>query len=253
MVKSLLRRVLPAPVKRVIRRKRFGRFTVLQWETDGLLSPEVYAAIYATFRSVSHNDVVEIGGASGSASVAICWALNEGRRNAKLIVVEKCEGGTRTKFGDYEANLARFWSAINRNGVRKYVDLFPEYLTFENGDQVLEKITTEQIGGLMIDADGHIHRDLWLFWPRLAPEAPIVIDDYHENLSAKHALTFALLNQMLSWGMVVGRQMVDTTFFGSKGANDSFGKFDLGACDEIVAKVCRDWKVRFDRLGLHAE
>jgi hypothetical protein len=253
MIKKLLKRVLPPNLKRSIQRWRFGRFTVLQWETDGLLSPEVYAEIYATFRSVSHSDVVEIGGASGSASIAIGWALKEGRRNAKLVVVEKCEGGTRTKFGNYDANLMRFWNAISRNGVRKYIDLVPEYLTFENGNQVLSKVTTEHIGGLMIDADGHIHRDFWLFWRRLAPGAPIVIDDYHESLGPKHALTFALLTQMIRWGMIVERKIVSTTFFGSKGTDDSFAKFDLGICEEIVASVCRDWKVRFDRMGLHAE
>lgn len=244
---------MPTRLKRLIQRWRFGRFTVLQWETEGLLSPEVYAEIYATFRAVRQNDIVEIGGASGSSSIAICWALKEARRNAKLVVVEKFEGGTRTKFGDYEANLARFWNAIDRNGVRDYVDLFPDYLTFENGDQVLQKVTTEHIGGLMIDADGHIHRDFWLFWRRLAPDAPIVIDDYHESLSAKHALTFALLNQLIRWEIVVQRQMVGTTFFGTKGAEDAFAKFDLDRCEDIVASVCREWKVRFDRFGLHTE
>ena len=33
----------------------------------------------------------------------------------------------------------------------------------------------------------------------------------------------------------------------------AFAKFDLRLCEEIVARICREWKVRFDKLGLHRE
>lgn len=253
MIKAFVKRVLPAGLQKKIQVWRFGRFTVLQWDTDGLLSPEVYLAIYDTFRAVDHHDVIEIGGAGASASIAICWAMQDARRNAKLIVIEKCEGGTRTKYGDYQTNLDRYWAAAKRNGVSDRIDLFPEYLTLENGEQVHNKVTTERLGGLMIDADGQIHRDFWLFWKRLAPKAPIVIDDYHKDLSPKHALTFVLLNQFIKWGLITQQSIVGETFFGLKGEENAFENFNLATCEEIATAVCRDWKVRFDKAGLHQQ
>ena len=41
--------------------------------------------------AIGDNDIVELGGASGSASIAIAWALQEKRRESKLVVVEKFE------------------------------------------------------------------------------------------------------------------------------------------------------------------
>ena len=253
MIKSFIKRISPAGLQKQIQVWRFGRFTVLQWDTDGLLTPDVYEAIYHTFRRIGHDDVIEIGGAGGSASIAICWALQDAHSRAKLVVIEKCEGGTRTKYGDYQTNFDRYWSAAGRNGVSDRIDLFPEYLTFENGEQVHRKVTTERLGGLMIDADGQIHRDFWLFWKRLAPGAPIVIDDYHKDLSPKHALTFVLLNQFIEWGLITQQSIVGETFFGIKGEEKSFENFNLEACEQIAAAVCHDWKVRFDKSGLHYE
>lgn len=251
MLKRLIRSIVPRAVQRRVQRLRFGRFTVLQWETDGLLSPGVYERIYETFKG-GHivDDVIEVGGAGGSASVALCWALQESASKAKLVVVEKCEGGTRSKYGGIQANIDRFWNSVAANGVRNRIVLIPEYLTLENGGLVLQKVRTQRIGGLLLDADGHIHRDFFLFWERLTRGAPVVIDDYHESLSPKHALTFAILNQFIAWGLVRQTDLIDTTFFGVKGDEQAFRNFDMSLCKTIASRICDDWKVSFDKSGL---
>ena len=250
MIKSIVKSVLPKPLQKQLQRYRFGKFTVLQWDTDGLLPAEVYEEICNTFQNRIANDVIEIGGAGGSASIAICWGLKHANSPVKLIVVEKCEGGTRTKYGGFESNLERYWQAVEFHGVKDQIDLFTEYLTLENGAEVLKKVTTSKIGGLMIDADGHIHRDFALFWERLQPESPIVIDDYHESLSPKHALTYELLNKFIEWKLIRRRKIVGSTFFGVKGNENAFANFDWTECVEIATRVCDQWKVEFDRTGI---
>lgn len=250
MLKKTLKSILPESIQKEIQRYRFGKFTVLQWDTDGLLPGEVYEEIFITFRNGIQHDVIEIGGAGGSASIAICWGLKRSGNNAHLIVVEKCEGGTRTKYGGFQSNLDRYWSTAETHGVKKQIKLFPEFLTMENGCKVLEKVDTDKIGGLMIDADGHIHRDFALFWQRLEAEAPIIIDDYHESLSPKHALTYELLNKFVEWGLIRERKLVGGTYFGIKGDENSFDQFDFAECEAITARVCEKWKVEFDRNGI---
>jgi len=250
MIKSIVKTVLPNRMQKQLQRFRFGKFTVLQWDTEGLLPAEVYEEIYSTFSKRIANDVIEIGGAGGSASIAICWGLRHANSPAKLIVVEKCEGGTRTKYGGFESNLERYWRAVESHGVKEQIDLFTEYLTLENGAEVLKKVTTKKIGGLMIDADGHIHRDFALFWERLQPESPIVIDDYHESLSPKHALTYELLNKFIEWKLIRKQKILGGTFFGLKGDESAFDNFDWAECVAITAKVCDDWKVEFDCTGI---
>ena len=214
------------------------------------MQAEVYEEIYKTFRNGLKDDVIEIGGAGGSASIAICWGLKESNSPARLVVVEKCEGGTRTKYGGYQSNLDRYWSAVEAHGVKNQIHLFAEYLTLENGDQVLEKVATEKIGGIIIDADGHIHRDFSLFWERLQPESPIIIDDYHKSLSPKHALTYELLNKFVEWKLIRKRKIIGETFFGLKGDENAFANFDWSECEEIAVRVCNHWQVEFNHKGI---
>ena len=251
-MKSILKPFIPKGILESYHVLRNGRFTCMQWATDGLLTAEIYEEIYDTFRNGIQHDVIEVGGAAGSASIAVGWALKESASQAKLITVEKCEGGTRTEFGDYESNLKRYQRFTRHYGVDNHIKLFPHYLTLQNGSDVLALVETPKVGGLILDADGHIHRDFAIFWTQLVDGAPIIIDDYHPSLSPKHALTYALLNQLKQWELVTEVKLIDTTFFGRRGPDGSFANFDLARCEAIVDRVCAEWEVAFDASGIHS-
>ena len=164
--------------------------------------------------------------------------------------MEKFEGGTRAQFGGYDENLNRFQSFIRRYRVAGRIALFPDYLTMANGRQVLDLVSTPQIGGLMLDADGHIHRDFAIFWSRLSQNAPIIIDDYNPDISPKHEMTYRLLNRLIDWGLVEQKQVIGGTFFGVKGAAVDFSCLDFDECEAIVQEVCERHRIRFDRSGI---
>ena len=250
--REFIKHCIPRSFLEPYQMKKYGRFVWMGLQTEGLLGADVYEAIHRTFLddAVGDHDVVELGGASGSASIAIAWALQERQRGGKLVVVEKFEGGTRAKFGGYDENYERFQNFVKRYGVADRIRLFPDYLTMENSSEMLELVGTSQIGGLMLDADGHIFRDFAIFWERLVPGAPIVIDDYDPEISPKHELTFHLLNKLIEWRLVEQRQLIGDTFFGVKGEAESIDSLDIEECESITAAVCERNRVRFDRSGI---
>src|SRR5690606_33132776 len=145
----------------------------------------------------------------------------------KLVVVEKCEGGSRSALGGYQENLERIRAVFEKFGVSEHVVLFPHELNDESADRVLALLSGERIAALIHDADGRIDRDFRLFWPRLEPDGLIVVDDYenapekyksvsvqHPTGGAKMVITFRLLNQLVSWGLFEKIHQKGTTVFG---------------------------------------
>ena len=249
-MKSLLKKVLPHRVQNLCRGFLYGRFYVLQRETDGLLPAKIYERIYNEVRKLPDLDIVEIGGAAGAASIAIGWAMKRDHKKSKLIIVEKCEGGSRAQYGGRQDNLMRLERNLKRFRVTDSVVIFPEYLTFENGQRVLGLLETRQIAAFMLDADGCIHRDFHFFWPRLHPDGLIIVDDYQEARDAKHDLTFHLLNRLMEWGLFDMTDRVGSTVFGRKPPAGDIRRLDLRACEEVVEMVSRKYGVVFEKAGI---
>lgn len=249
-IKTIAKNLLPQGVQRRLRILMHGRFYVLQQETDGLLSPAQYERIYEEVKPAPDMDWVEIGGAAGTASVAVCWALKERRKQGRLVIVEKCEGGSRASYGGKTENLARLERNLIRYGVADFTRLFPHYMTFQNGAEVVKLVQTRQIAGLLIDADGWLHRDFYFLWERLVPGGTIIVDDYQENRDPKHDLTFHLLNRLRDWGLFEEQFRLDATVFGRKPSGGDIGKLDLAECEAIVERICRKWGVQFEKSGI---
>lgn len=245
-VRALARRVLPRPLV-VYLQKRRNRFLALKLETGGLLDADAYARLYEEARCLPPGDVVEVGGAGGSGSIAIAWGLQETGHPSRVIVVEKCEGGSRDRYGDFGTNLERLHRHLEHFGVADRVSLFTERLTFDNGHEVLEKVRTPELSAFCCDADGRIHRDFYFFWPRLRPGGLIVIDDYHETFSRKHAVTYHLLNQLMEWGLFELESTVGSTCFGRKPARADWSLFDRDACELICDRVTAEWEAAAER------
>ena len=249
MFRKFLKAILPSPLRRALLRWRYGRFYVLQQETEGLLVPTTYEEIHRRVLALPDLDIVEIGGAAGTATIAMGWAMAESGKRSKLVVVEKCEGGSREKFGGRKENLDRIVRNLRSYGIEDRVILFPHYMTFENGAEVVALVKTPQIAALVIDADGHIHRDFHFFWPRLAEGGLIIIDDYHPDRSPKHALTYHLLNLLRDWRLIEDVQVIHETVFARKGPGP-FENLNIAEAQRVAAETCRQLGVVFDERGV---
>lgn len=228
------------------------RFYELRSQTNGMLLPIVYKKIYELCYQLPDLDIVEIGGATGAGSISIAWAMNDAQKKSQLIVVEKCEGGTRTDIGGYAENLELIQDHFQNFGARDRITLFPHEVTFENGEEVLKLIKTPQIAAFMHDADGRVDRDFYLFWNRLQPGGLIIVDDYaneakykpisdrHPTGGAKSIITYRLLNQMIQWGLFEPTTKIGKTIFGIKPIGADFSLFNLETCRRIVAGVERE-------------
>jgi predicted O-methyltransferase YrrM len=225
------------------------KFYNLRKQTNGMLLPVVYKKIYKLCYDLPDLDIVEIGGATGAASIAIAWAIRDSNKSAKLIVVEKCEGGTRVDVGGYSENLQLIQKHFEDFAAYDQLHLFPHELTFANGKEVIDLIKTPNISAFIHDADGRVDRDFYLFWPLLQPGGLIIVDDYaneakyqsvnerHPTGGAKSIITYRLLNQIIEWGLFQTTHKIGKTIFGIKPHNADFNRLDLEVCEQIIKGV----------------
>jgi predicted O-methyltransferase YrrM len=246
---------MPATHDLALTAKRAGyrvatpRWLRLRDEAGGMLSPLVYRRMYRAVRAQPDLDVVEIGGAAGAGSISLAWGMRDAGHTAKLIVVERCEGGSRAAFGGYDDNLARLHANFERFGVADRIELHPHEITLENGADVLARVTTSEIGAFVHDADGRLDRDVALFWPRLRPGGLVIVDDddpgkplrpgrpERPDSGYKGVLTYRLLRQLEAWGLFVRTAKVRNTTFGRKPVDADMRRFDPDVCARIVADV----------------
>lgn len=245
---TLRKRILTSRAAYAARYLVYGRFAKLQRVTEGLLSPAVYKLIYERFAAAPDLDTIEVGGAAGSASIAVAWAKIESGQRSKHIVIEKLKGGSRHRFGGFEENLARFNRHLAQFGAADRVALFPHDLTLENGPEVIAMVGTPRIAGFISDADGRIDRDFSLFLPLVDPQGVIVIDDYHPTRSWKHVLTWRLLNQLIDWKLFSLDEVRRGTAFGRPHPEADIARLDPRVCAEIIDSVKRDFKGASVRL-----
>lgn len=239
---------MSSPVANAAKRLLYGRFYKLQRATEGLLSPAAYKLIYERMRAAPDLDTVEIGGAGGSASIAIAWAKIESGQASNHIVVEKLEGGSRGRYGGFEDNLDRFNRHLAQFGAKERIRLFPHHLTKDNGHLVLDMIETGRIAGLMCDADGRLDRDFALFLPLIHPQGAIIIDDYHPSRSWKHAMTYRLLNQFVAWKLFILEATPTGMAFGRPHPEADVARIDPDVCADIIDSVRSDFQVS-DRVA----
>lgn len=218
--------------------------------TGGLLPVEVYRALSVRVRRAPPGlDIIEVGGASGTATIAMASGLRpSGGHYPRVIVVEKCEGGSRSPYGGWEANKARFDRFVRRYGMQDRVVLFPHYLTPERGGEVRALVRTERLAGLLADADGMVHRDMHLFGDLIDRRGFVAIDDYHPSRSAKHAVTFAVVNRLIEAGALRPLERIRDTLICGPGSDVSEALFHQ--CDGIARAECERYGVLIDERGI---
>lgn len=238
----------PAPVSFLERMRDtvpILRFKQMAKASFGMLPARMYLRYYREVLKLPDHDIIEIGGGGGAGSVAMGWALKEAGRKGRVVVVEKCEGGSRSRRGDYSSNVERFEENLHFHGVADHVKLFPHYLSEENAGEVLALVQTDQIAGLVHDADGLVHRDFLLFWDRLIDNGLIIVDDFEPILRAtkskdgqtkhnyKKLLTYCIVSKLIEWGLFEPTFYRNNTLFGRKPVGGDLKRLDRGLCEEL--------------------
>lgn len=206
---------------------KFNASTVRN-QCNGMLSERVYQRIYETARDAPSGSFVEVGAAHGAGTVTLAHALRDGgRHNAKVYSFEKIVGGSREKFGDFEQNRKIIEDNISKFDLTDTIEM----IFGDVGAEHVRVAADEPISLLMLDADGRLDRDFGFFFDRLAPSAPIIIDDvschvrakclsktfetHHLRIDQKHRISDLLVGLFRHHGLIEG-EMVDSTFFGYK-------------------------------------
>lgn len=206
----------------------YPRFSLMKLRTRGMLHPRVYASLYREARRLSDKPFVEIGAASGSATIALAWGYRDVGHVSRIVAVERCHSGSRSQYGGFSDNLAILTRNLEQHHVEDRVHLFTEALTAESARDLVGQHGLEAISGFMHDADGHLDRDFPIFWPLTEPGGLIVVDDYltAEELASmtvsrhpalpKYKLTRTLLEILIDHRLFVPIGRVNHTCFGRK-------------------------------------
>jgi len=147
------------------------------WERYSMLHVDVLLLVYHFAKNcVGH--IVEIGAFLGGSTLAAALGVRDSGRDKALIAIEpggklKHERlGTKNILRDLERNLAK-------HGISEMVTLIKGH-SFEvpTISAVRQRLGSDPIGLLIIDADGGVQRDINCYAEHLADGCWLVIDDY---------------------------------------------------------------------------
>lgn len=192
---------------------------------NGMLHTDVYNRLSEVAKDSNSTTLVEVGTAHAAGTVSIALGAHDSGKSIRVYSFDKIVGGSRDAYGGLEENLEIIKRNLSHFGVSDIVELVI-------GD-VRETHTAlpegEQIGFLMLDADGRIDRDFDLFFNRVAPGAPIVIDDYEDrvrvkpeqtpgqcSLDLKKKLSWMLADYFKAQGWIRTREVIRGTLFAEK-------------------------------------
>lgn len=261
-------------LKRKFQDIRLRKFRKIKLVTDGYLSPEVYSAIYSCSCGADEGYMIDIGPAQGGSSISLCLGIKDSKKSrSKVFSMEKGKGSSAlVDRGDVEVNSSIFQKNIAEFGVS-------EYSTILMGDvsDVYSQVSIDMpLSLIFIDADGALDRDFNLFYNRLLPNSPVIIDDYvdiinqyaqenylhwktREELRAyvankgadhfyqlcplgKEYTTYRFINFFIEQGLITQGKIIGNTFFGYKSnKGHSFTHEHLATCHAIRLKIERDY------------
>lgn len=204
-------------------------FEEIRLQANGMLAPEVYANIYESALLIGDGDIVEVGTAHGAATICLALAMKQLKTDNKVLTFEKVVGGSREQYGDIDTNVSIIERNFEHFGVSNLITLIIDDVETA-GEQINRQTSAKNLSLLMLDADGAIDRDLNIFYNRLSPGAPIIIDDCNDYLKVKilntryikvdlkHKITHYLVDYFVNEGILEKVKVVNNTFFGRKPA-----------------------------------
>lgn len=182
-----------------------------------MLHVDVLTLIYH-FSKICIGDILEIGPYLGGSTIAAAFGVRDSGQRKTIVTIEpggRCDHPrlpTRNILKDLRKNLAR-------SGVADLITLIEGYSwKDETVVAVRRRLQPARVGLLIIDADGHVKRDLDRYRDLLAEGCWVVIDDYYmPGIESKDVLTKPQVNDLVAagqlqplglygWGTWVGRR-----------------------------------------------
>ncbi|HEY3145708.1 MAG TPA: class I SAM-dependent methyltransferase [Dongiaceae bacterium] len=210
---------------------------------SGMLAPSIYQRIYEIARDASGDLIVEVGTAKGAATVALALGLRAAGKSGRVISFDR--GRERSGRG----NPAAYAEAVRRNLRHFGVEDLVELVVGEIKKTAGAVPASAEISVLMLDADGAIDRDLGLFFSRVAPGGPIIIDDCADlvrlervglrttRIDAKMRLTYLLLSYFKENHVLSEGTQIKDTYFGEKLRGFPGDHLDLNDILEIYRQL----------------
>lgn len=198
-------------------------FAEIKRVCHGMMRVEAYEAIYDAGRKAPGSLFVEVGTGHGAGTVCLALALRDTGRKGLVCTFDRFEGGSRAKYGGVEDNLRHTRNGLNHFGVSGFVKIIVGNVSH----MAVEVPESVEIGLLMLDCDGRIDRDFRLFFDRLLPGSPVILDDMADKVrirdkgarlrvDQKHRLTYLLTKSAMSAGLIKQTGKVENTWFGEK-------------------------------------
>lgn len=179
MIRSRLRQLAA-----LVRDPSLYRFLRIRELTRGYLPAETYRRLYECARSAAEGVMIDIGPAQGGSTLALgLGILRSGKTASTVYSIEKGVGSDALRDRDNpEANGAVLRANVARYGLEGVCEVL-----IGGVEEVHERVdATRPVSLLFIDADGALDRDFGLFYNRLLPGAPIIIDDVADVIN-RHA------------------------------------------------------------------
>lgn len=261
-------------LKTVFQNRRLSKFEKIKSVTSGYLSPEVYSAIYECACSAREGYMIDIGPAQGGSSISLCLGIQDSKKKqSKVFSIEKGRGSSAlVNRTDMHENFSILQHNILEFGLSNYSTI----LMGDVSDVHTQINTDMPLSLIFIDADGALDRDFNLFYNRLKPNAPIIIDDYVDEINrlarekyllwktrdeldaylsgkdaqhfyqvcplGKEYTTYRFINYFIDQGLMVQDKIIDNTFFGHKSSGGlSFVQEHLAACHQIRLQIERNY------------
>ena len=190
---------------------------------EGVLPLSVYEELYALGRDFGGGNIVEIGTAGGAATVALALGAIAGGKPFHIWTADPMDRGSRLAVSSVADNIARLRQVFFQYEVEGYISII-------TGDvfAISRNVVPQSISLLLIDADGRVDRDLSELYPRLSPDARVVIDDVVDQVFAekkggswyimqKHRLTYLIATALCREGLLLEDRRVAQTVFYRRG------------------------------------
>jgi hypothetical protein len=211
-------------------------------DTFGMLSLPVYRRIYETAASCGGGTFVEIGTSQGAATIAMALGGKAAGKPFRIYSADEFVVGSRPKGGSPEEKLGIVRRGYEKFGVAEWI----ENVIGSSAD-LPDAAALPRIDLLLIDADGRIDRDLALLHERLAPDAPVIVDDIDDaaffvmlagrlTFNQKHRATHLLIDRFIGAGLLVPDTPSGQTGWYRKGA----AAFTPGEIERLALPAYRE-------------
>lgn len=184
-MKNLLRKIpglfsLYQAIKQ--RTQKSDLFSTIKSLTNGYLSPETYKTIYTLACQAQSGNMIDIGPAQGGSTISIGLGVRDSGKAKKSTVysIEKCVGSNALP----SLNNQDLNASILKHNVERYgLSSICKVLVGDVKEVVNEINDNLPLSLMFIDADGALDRDFRLFYNRLLPGSPIILDDYVNKIN----------------------------------------------------------------------